>query len=151
MSDPMIYIDADASPVTDDVIQLASQYELMVTLVKSYAHFSHKSYPDHVKEIYVDQLKEAADYEIMSRIKGNDFLVTQDYGLASLALSKGAHVIHPKGRIYHASTIDQLLASRYISQQIRKKGGRTKGPKPFTEEDHTYFIEQFSFLLKRFI
>ena len=48
--------------------------------------------------------------------KIGDIVITQDYGLASLVLAKGALVMHPSGAIYSKETIDTLLMSRYLNQ-----------------------------------
>ncbi|WP_017472105.1 YaiI/YqxD family protein [Amphibacillus jilinensis] len=147
----IIYIDADACPVTEDIIKVCEPYPLTIILVKSYAHFSHRLYHEWIKEIYVDSEKEAVDYKILSMINKGDVLVTQDYGLASLALQKSCYVIHPKGFQYTAENINQLLASRYHNAQLRKQGGRTKGPKPFLLADHERFQAAFNKLLNTII
>lgn len=134
-----IMIDSDASPVKDIVIDEAKKHGLKVVLVASYAHYSTKIHPAHVETIYVDSAKEAADYRIMQLLQKDDILITQDYGLASLALGKKAKVLHHKGFEYDNDNIANLLESRYISAQIRKSGKRTKGPKPFTKEDADTF------------
>ncbi|GEM04985.1 UPF0178 protein [Halolactibacillus miurensis] len=145
----MIYVDADSCPVTDEVIDLAYKHDESVTLVKSYAHYSLKSLRDHVNVVYVDQEKEASDYRIMRLINPGDVLITADYGLASLALAKTPHIIHPRGTLYKRETMDQLLQSRYLSSQVRKAGGRMKGPKAFTESDRSQFVDRFGRLLDR--
>ena len=42
--------------------------------------------------------------------------------------------MHHKGHLYRSSNIDMLLQQRYNNAQIRKQGGRHKGP-PFSKED----------------
>lgn len=140
----IIYIDADACPVTPEIVAIAGSKQKQVKIIKSYAHFSQPNTKEHVEEIYVDSENEAVDYKIIALIKQNDLLITQDYGLASLALQKGSIVIHPRGFQYKKETIDTLLASRYQNAQIRKSGGRTKGPAPFTEKDRQTFVNLFS-------
>ena len=143
-----IYVDADACPVTDIIAKSARRFNIPVTLVSSFAHFSHKEDPPGVKSIYVDTGAEAADYRIMSLVKKDDLLITQDYGLASLALAKGSIVLHHKGFQYTHENIDNLLDTRYLSAMARKSGERTKGPKPFSKEDQDNFrslLEQFLF------
>lgn len=142
-----IIIDGDASPVKQIVFKESEKRDLPVTLVASFAHFSNKILPKNVETVYVDSAKEAADYRIMQIADKGDILITQDYGLASLALGKGCIVLHHKGFQYTCATIDQLLESRYLSAQIRKSGKRTKGPKPFTIEDS----EKFQQLLIHFL
>lgn len=138
-----IYIDADACPVKDIIISEATQRLLAVTIVTSFSHFSTVLQPASVDTIYVDNGAEAADYRIMRLIKKDDVLVTQDYGLASLALAKGAIVLHQTGFRYSTENIDQLLQSRYLSAMQRKSGKRTKGPKAFTNEDREKFRALF--------
>ena len=144
-----IMIDSDASPVKDIVIDEAKKHGLKVVLVASYAHYSTKIHPAHVETIYVDSAKEAADYRIMQLLQKDDILITQDYGLASLALGKKAKVLHHKGFEYDNDNIANLLESRYISAQIRKSGKRTKGPKPFTREDAETFRRLLNHMLAK--
>lgn len=143
-----IYVDADASPVKDIIIEEATEREYPVTLVTSISHFSLQEDPPGVETIYVDTGNEEADYRIMRLIEKADILITQDYGLASLALAKGCHVMHHKGFMYTNKNIDQLLQTRYLSAQARKAGKRTKGPKAFTKEDKEIFRERFIRLLE---
>ncbi|MBT2731886.1 MULTISPECIES: YaiI/YqxD family protein [Carnobacterium] len=145
-----IYIDADACPVKNIIIEEASAKEIPVTLVTSISHFSTKEQPPGVETVYVDTGAEAADYRIIKLIKKGDILVTQDYGLASLGLGKGCIVLHHTGYVYTSENIDQLLQSRYLSAMIRKSGKRTKGPKPFTEENRKEFRLRFKEILAQF-
>ncbi|MGH2118064.1 YaiI/YqxD family protein [Aerococcus sp. L_32] len=135
-----IFIDGDGSPTKQETIQLAKKYDLPVVLVTSIDHFSKKLVADHVETVYVERGADSADFKILSMISAGDIVVTQDYGLASLALAK-ATVIHHSGMIYTDMNIDQLLRQRYESQQMRKAKMRTKGPKPFTAEDRHHFIQ----------
>ena len=43
---------------------------------------------------------DAVDFTIVNRAREGDIVVTQDYGLAAMVLSKGARAIHPGGLIY---------------------------------------------------
>jgi uncharacterized protein YaiI (UPF0178 family) len=138
-----IYVDADACPVKDIVISEGTKAEIPVILVTSFSHFSNTEQPAGVETIYVDSGADAADYRIMKLAAKGDLIVTQDYGLASLGLAKGCIVLHHTGYRYTNENIDQLLQTRYLSAMARKGGKRTKGPKPFTEEDREKFRELF--------
>lgn len=138
-----IYVDADACPVKETIISIASNYQIPVVLVKSFAHFSHAKEQLEVETIYVDTGAEAADYRIMQLAQKGDIIITQDYGLASLGLAKGCTVLHHKGFAYTNDNIDQLLQTRYASAIARKSGKRTKGPKAFTADDVKKFSELF--------
>ena len=143
-----IIIDADACPVKAEIIHLAGQYELDVVLVSSIAHYSFEEHPDFVKVVSVEIGADSADFKIVQLAKNGDIVVTQDYGLASLVLPKGCRVVHHKGYEYTSHNIDQLLQNRPICALQRKSGQRTKGPKPFKEEDRQQFIQFFTDLLE---
>ncbi|WP_339182743.1 YaiI/YqxD family protein [Oceanobacillus sp. FSL W7-1293] len=138
-----VYVDADACPVKNIIIEEAGKKKVPVVLVTSISHFSLQEYPEGVETIYVDTGADAADYRIMQLAKKNDIVVTQDYGLASLALAKGCYVLHHKGFAYTNDNIDQLLQSRYLSAKERRSGKHTKGPKALTGEDCQKFLELF--------
>ena len=142
-----VYVDADACPVKNIIIEEALAKSIPVTLVTSISHFSTKEQPSGVETVYVDTGAEAADYRIIKLIKKGEILITQDYGLASLGLGKGCLVLHHTGYRYTSENIDQLLQSRYLSAMVRKSGKRTKGPKPFTEEKRKEFRQRFKEIL----
>lgn len=145
-----IYVDADACPVKDIIIAEGTKAEIPVILVTSFPHFSNAEQPSGVETIYVDSGADAADYRIMKLAGIGDFIVTQDYGLASLGLAKGCLVFHHKGFSYTNENIDQLLQTRYFSAMARKGGKRTKGPKPFTAEDREQFGRLFKQAISRY-
>ena len=134
-----IYVDADASPVKDVVCQTGQTFSIPVVLVKSFSHFSNAEELEGVKTVYVDEGADSADYRILQLAKHGDIIITQDYGLASLALGKKCTVLHHKGFQYTNKNIDQLLQTRHLSAKARKSCQRTKGPKPFTDEDRKKF------------
>ena len=144
----IIYVDADACPVTDIIIQVAEAHSLKVRLVKSFDHYSLKENPHFVEAIYVDKGADAADYKIMQLAQPGDLIITQDYGLASLALAKGCLVMHHKGFSYRHDNIDMLLHSRYESALARKSGKRTKGPKALTPHDKEVFKQKLQKVLE---
>ena len=144
-----IFVDGDGSPVKETVIEVAVEKALDVVIVTSVDHYSLKDYPENVSFVYVDKGADAADFKIVQLIKKGDLLITQDYGLASLVLPKVVSVLHQLGYQYTKENIDGLLEQRYFSGQIRRKGGRTKGPKPFTDQDRTMFKQALIELVER--
>lgn len=142
-----IIVDADASPVINEIIDIAQQKMIEVLLVRNFNHFSHHIYPDFVKIQYVDDGLDSADYKIVQLSKSSDLVVTQDYGLASLLLNKDVIVMHHNGRQYTADHIDQLLMMRHESSQLRHAGIRTKGPSKFTADHRRTFKKTLSALL----
>lgn len=140
-----IYVDADACPVKDIIIQIAQEYNIPVVMVCSISHYG--SFVEGIENIIVDNVPQAADMAIISNVKAGDILITQDYGLAALVLPKGVIVLHHSGKRYTDENIDHLLLKRHISAKIRRGGGKTPGPKAFTKEDK----ERFRQVLKKVV
>jgi len=132
-----IFVDADACPVKDVILEVAKYYAIQVVMVNSISHYS--SFADGVEYVIVDNVPEAADMAIINRVKTGDILVTQDYGLASLVLEKGVRALHHSGKRYTSENIDHLLFKRHLSAKIRRSGGKTSGPKAFTKSDKENF------------
>ncbi|QGH34694.1 YaiI/YqxD family protein [Gracilibacillus salitolerans] len=143
-----IYVDADACPVTDIIIEEAKTYQLNVIVVKSYSHFSIKETPQHVTVKYVDDGSDAVDYRIVQMVQRNDLVITQDYGLAALCLEKGCQVMHHVGFIYSKEKINRMLQERHVNAKARKAGVRTKGPKKFTDDQKNSFRMKLRKLLE---
>ena len=143
-----VIIDGDACPVVNSVIELTQETGIFVTIIRSFSHFSTQIDPEHVRTVYVDDGPESVDYKIVQLASSEDIVITQDYGLASLLLNKVKFVMHHKGFLFNDDNIQQLLDQRYINAQIRKQGGRHKGPPPFTKQDRQHFEHQFKLLIQ---
>ena len=141
-----ILIDGDACPVKQDVVELAAEAGVEVVIVMSLDHFTIRDYPAHVSLVYVERGADQADFKLVSLVERGDVVVTQDYGLASLVLSK-ALVLHHNGWRYSSENIDQLLAQRHLGKQLRKAGKRTKGPAPYQDAKR----QQFRQLLRDYL
>lgn len=142
-----VIIDGDACPVVDEVVELTIETGISVIIIRSFSHFSHQQYPEHVSISYVDDGPDAVDYKIVKLANSQDIVITQDYGLASLLIDKVRLVMHHNGNVYHHNTIQQLLDKRYLNAQIRKQGGRHKGPPPFSKADRLKFVQSFKTIL----
>jgi len=97
--------------------------------------------------ITVDKEADSVDFALMGLLTKADIVVTQDFGLAAMALGKGARVINQNGLVYTNSNIDKLLMERHIGGKIRRAGGRTKGPPKRAKEDDDHFRTAFERLL----
>ncbi|MGY3766011.1 YaiI/YqxD family protein [Vagococcus vulneris] len=146
-----LVVDGDGSPVKNEVIELAEKYHLPVLIVTSVDHYTTKEYPEFIDFVYVDKGADSADYRIVKEIQDGDIVITQDYGLASLLLTRKVRVFHHSGKEYLPETIDVLLAQRYMGSQLRKAGKRTKGPKAFTQADHQKFLKDLDAVIKQLL
>lgn len=113
-----IFIDADGCPVVDEGIAIGKEYYLEVIVVKNYAHIIKDPY---ATIISVDISRDSADFYIVNAIEKDDIVITQDYGLAAMCLSKEAIPINQNGLIYNQDNIDGMLNRRHLHQQLRKQ------------------------------
>ena len=91
------------------------------------------------------------DYKLISICHRGDIVVTQDYGVAAMALGKGAFAIHQSGKWYTNENIDQMLMERHLNKKARRASSRNhmKGPRKRTDEDDQRFAESFEKLLRK--
>jgi hypothetical protein len=130
-----ILVDADSNPVKDQIIRVAKQYLIEVIMFFDSAH-EYKN--DYCTTYIIPKGKDTVDFFLLDKIKPNDIVVTGDYGLASLALTRKAFVISPNGMVYNNDSILELLNMRSAHQKIRKHT-RIKGPKKRTSQDDQSF------------
>ena len=143
-----LFIDADACPVTAEAITIARSHGMNVVVVaNSTQNLERYTRRNGVEAIGVSTGRDAADFAIVERLSPGDVVVTQDIGLAAMALGRRAGAVSPRGRIFHLATIDAELAVRHAEQRFRRAGGRTGGPSAFSEEDR----EHFEYSLERVI
>ncbi len=91
---------------------------------------------------------DAVDIALINLCRRGDVVITQDYGVAALALGKGARAIHQSGRWYTDESIDGLLMERHLAKKARRGGKHhLKGPAKQSEEDDRRFAESFEQLL----
>lgn len=133
-----IYIDADGVPWRDLVIERARREGVRVVVVADYSH----TFPDQggVERVAVDGGRDAADFAILNRVQEGDMVITQDVGLASLILSKGAGAISPRGFEFIEDSMGGRLTRRWLHSRIRMAGGKLKGPPPLSRNDRKRFL-----------
>ncbi|GAB4278878.1 MAG: YaiI/YqxD family protein [Coriobacteriia bacterium] len=143
-----LYIDADACPVTREAVSVARRAKVPVVLVGGEAQaMTRWEGRRGVECVTVASGRDAADFEIVRRMEPGDVVVTADIGLAAMALGKGAAAVSPRGRVFTQVGIAAELEVRHAQQKHRRQGGRTKGPRPFTDEDRERFAEALAHLL----
>ena len=85
------------------------------------------------------------DYKLISICRKGDIVVSQDYGVAAMALGKGAYAIHQSGKWYTNDNIDQMLMERHLNKKARRSTHKShmKGPRKRTPEDDELFAQSF--------
>lgn len=140
-----IIVDADACPVKELIEKQARPYRIKVIMVANYSHQISSGYAE---TVMVDRDSQAADIYIANLTEAGDLIVTQDYGLASIVLGKGAKAIHPSGRLYTAENIDTLLMQRYLNTKSRLAGEKQINPKKRNTNDDRRFEHNLALIIK---
>ena len=137
-----IFVDADACPVVPIVEKIVKKYNIAVTLLCDTNHVLDSEYSE---VIVVGAGADAVDYKLISICHKGDIVVSQDYGVAAMALGKGAYAIHQSGKWYTNENIDQMLMERHLHKKERRASRKNhlKGPRKRTDEDDERFEQSF--------
>ena len=81
-----IFVDADACPVVGIVEKVAKEHSIPVTLL---CDTNHVISSDYSEVLVVGAGADAVDYKLISICHKGDIVVSQDYGVAAMALGKG--------------------------------------------------------------
>lgn len=143
-----ILVDADSCPkkAMFILIEVAKLYNVPLIAISSFNHQI-----EGVEKIIVGSEPQATDMALINKTNKGDIVVTQDWGLASLVLSRGGDCITPRGHIYSKEKIIFMLEEKHIKAKLRRSGGRTKGPAPRSKEDDERFRKNLELLLKQAI
>ena len=100
---------------------------------------------DYSEVIVVGAGADAVDYKLISICHRGDIVVSQDYGVAAMALGKNAYAIHQSGKWYTNENIDQMLMERHLNKKARRASGKKhlRGSRKRTAEDDEHFRESF--------
>ena len=141
-----ILIDADACPVVREAVDMARQRSLPVTLLCDEHHLLTS---DYAQVRHISSGTDAVDIALMNLCRRGDIVLTQDYGVAAMALGRGAYAIHHTGKRYTDDNIDLMLMERHMAKKARRASGKhhLRGPAKFTQDDRSRFREAFSALL----
>ena len=145
-----ILVDADACPVVQIIERVAKKYSVSVTLL---CDTNHVLSSDYSEVVIVGAGADAVDFKLISLCKQGDIVVTQDYGVAAMALGKRAYAIHQSGKWYTDENIDQMLMERHLAKKARRSSSKNhlKGPRKRTAEDDARFEESFERLIDKTI
>lgn len=139
-----ILVDADGCPVKEIILRVAKEFNIKVVMIKNICH---ELYDDYAEIITVDQGKDIVDITLINHTKEGDIVVTQDYGVAAMALGKKAIAINQNGWCYTNDNIDELLMKRHVGQEMRRKYKKySKIPKRKVE-DNLKFESKFKEIL----
>jgi uncharacterized protein len=147
MTMPIIFVDADACPVKDEIYRVAWRHEVPVKIVSN----ARLRVPDHplVERIVVSAAFDAADDWIAEAAAPHCIVVTADILLADRALKAGATVLAYNGKPFTMASIGPAIATRAIMADLRAGGEQLGGPPSFTKADRSKFLQALDTALVR--
>jgi len=142
-----IWVDADACPnvIKEILFRAATRAQVSLTLVANQLLRTPPS--PYIKAIQVPSGFDVADSKIVQQLQSGDLVITADIPLAALVIEKQAFALNPRGELYSAENIRQLLDMRNFMDTLRSSGVDTGGPPAFNHADRQSFANQ----LDRFI
>ncbi|QVL34148.1 YaiI/YqxD family protein [Telmatocola sphagniphila] len=133
----IIYVDADACPVKEEIYKVAKRFEIKVVIAAN----NPMRIPNHpLVELVEKKGFDGVDDWIALMCETGDLVITADIPLAARSLAKGAHVLDPRGKPFTESDIGYALASRDLMNELRQSGEITGGPAPMTPKDRSRFL-----------
>ena len=120
-----ILIDADGCPVVDITVRIAKEHNIECYILCDTSHVFEKK---GATTLTFSKGADSVDFALVNRVSTGDIVITQDYGLAAMCMSKKAVVVNQDGMEYTDGNIDALLLARHTAKKIRNSGGRLKGP-----------------------
>ncbi len=141
-----VLIDADGCPVVDITAQLCKKYGISCSISCDTAHEINR---EGAQTLVFDKGADSVDLALANRAHPGDIVITQDYGLASMCLARGARVLHQDGWEYTDYNIQALLFQRHEGRKFRAAGGRVKGPSKRTKQQDEAFSKMLQQLLQK--
>jgi uncharacterized protein YaiI (UPF0178 family) len=135
----IIYIDADACPVKEEIFRVAKRHNLQVYLV---SNSSLSMVVDvNVHKILVNSDQDAADNWITERIKIGDIVITTDILLADRCLKNGACAISPTGKVFNNDNIGAAKLMRELRAYLRETGVAPSYNAAFSKQKRSHFLQ----------
>lgn len=139
-----LLLDADGCPVVELAVSIARERGVECRILCDTAHTIERP---GAETTVVSKGADSVDFALVNLVQPGDVVITQDYGLAAMCLSRKARVLHQDGMEYTDENIDALLLSRHESKKIRRAGGRLKGPPKRRPEQDAAFAAALRQLL----
>lgn len=140
-----IIVDGDGCAGREIIERVGKKYSVKILI---YCTINHRINSDYAEVKMVDHGFQSVDMYVANNTEKGDIVITQDYGVAAMALGKEALAISPKGYIYDNDNIDRLLFERHLSQKNRKAGGKSKGNHKRSKEDDYRLYKNLELLIR---
>ena len=143
-----LFIDSDGFPHTAIAVEIAISHSIKTIVAGNMTqNLDRFESTEGVEVLKVSDGMDAADFAIFNLLQDGDILLTNDTGLAALALGKNVKVLDSKCHDFKEGSIDQRLMGRHLAKKVRRAGGRTRGPKKISDADREKFAKRLEVIL----
>lgn len=149
----MIYVDADACPVKDEITAIAIRHGCRAVMVCN-GGIRPNPHPL-IDLVIVNDGPDEADIWIAENCKADDVVVTNDIPLSAKAVANGAAVLRPDGSQITGANIGSILATRDLMADVRaadplqQTRAHQGNARPFSKSDRGRFSQALDQLLSR--
>lgn len=144
----MIYVDADACPVKEEIERIATRHKTEVAMVCNGG--LRPSANPLIQLVIVSEGPDVADMWIADRATTGDVVITNDIPLAAKCVPAGAIVIKPNGEFLTEANIGNVLGMRDLMADLRAADPFCQGGgKGFTKADRSRFLNALEDALRR--
>ncbi|WP_131783348.1 YaiI/YqxD family protein [Legionella gresilensis] len=142
-----IWVDGDACPkvIKQIIFRAAIKRSVLVTIVAN--HYAVIPPSPFIKRVIVSAGFDKADNYIITHLQSKELVITADIILADHVIAKQAYALNPRGTLYSANNIKQILSMRNLNESLRDNGLISGGADKLSSKE----IQNFSNHLDRFI
>ncbi|KGP64114.1 hypothetical protein EP47_08210 [Legionella norrlandica] len=118
----IIWIDGDACPkaIKQILYRAAIKRQISVRIVAN--HLVTIPPSPFIKRIQVESGFDSADKYIVHHVQPYDLVITADIILADQIITKQAFALSPRGTLYSANNMKQILSMRNLNESLRESG-----------------------------
>lgn len=147
-TEPVIYIDADACPVREEVYRVAERHHVPVHIVAN-SYIRVPKFELFTFHLVTDGF-DAADDFIAERAHAKSVVITSDILLAERCLLNDAKVLAPNGKPFTKNSIGGAIATRAIMADLRAGADMPNlgGPPPFSPRDRSTFLQSLHLIVE---
>lgn len=144
-----IWIDGDACPrpIKDLTFRAATRTKTDLIIVSN--HFLAIPPSPFLKAIQVGSGFDMVDRYIVDHLQPGDLIITADLPFADAVVTGGARALNPRGMLYTANNIKQMLGHRNINETMRSGGLISGGPSAITAKDIQRYANQLDHILQK--
>lgn len=140
-----IIVDGDSCPCKSIIERVAMKHGIPVVI---FCDINHCITSDYSRVIIVDSGFQFVDMKVVNEVEKGDIVVTGDYGVAAMTLSKNGRAISSSGYIYDNENIDRLMLERHLKAKARRAGERTTNIRKRKNEDDIKFEKKLIELIR---